>query len=529
MAAVLGLAACSKPESAGPPAATGTKATAGTPTKPEIAWVHSQSTADVEKAFAKAKAENLPVFLFWTAAWCPPCNQVKSTIFTRSDFIEKSRGFIPIYVDGDTPSGQALGKRFSVGGYPTMVLLRPDGSELTRLAGSVEPAKYMQVLDRGLGGGPSATQVLAAALAGKPLTADDWRLLAFYSWETDEQQLVPDKDAPATLLKLAAACPPDQRESASRLVLQALATTARAKEGERPKVDKADAIASLRSLLARPELVRENYDLFAFSGDDIVGLLTAPRSRERTELIAAWSAALEQLSADRTLSNAGRVWVTMGKVNLARVDNKDGPLPEALVTQVRTTAARADRDTTDLNERQSVITAAGAMLADAGLLDESDALLTSELERSHSPYYYMLQLADNAKTRGTPAGKLAAIDWARQAYEGSKGPATRLQWGGVYVRYLIELAPTDAARIEKVATSVVAELPAESGAFSARNQKNLERLSKRLLGWNKGHTNDAVLARLHTQVAAVCPQAAADAAERASCEALFTPTSLKST
>jgi hypothetical protein len=196
---------------------------------------------------------------------------------------------------------------------------------------------------------------------------------------------------------------------------------------------------------------------------------------------------------------------------------------------VRATAARAARDTTDLDERQSVITAAGAMLADAGLLDESDAMLTSELERSHSPYYYMLQLADNAKTRGTPAGKLAAIDWARQAYEGSKGPATRLQWGGVYVRYLIELAPTDAARIEKVATSVVAELPPESGAFSARSQKNLERLSKRLLGWNKGNSNDAVLARLHTQIALVCPRAATDPAERASCEALFTPASLKST
>ncbi len=89
------------------------------------------------------------------------------------------------------------------------------------------------------------------------------------------------------------------------------------------------------------------------------------------------------------------------------------------------------------------------MLARAGLLDESDALITRELKRSHSPYYYMLALASNAKKRKTPAGNAAAIDWARQGYETSVGPATRLEWGGSYVRYLVDLAPDDAAQIEK--------------------------------------------------------------------------------
>ena len=101
------------------------------------------------------------MFLFWTAAWCPPCNHVKSTIFTRDDFVAKSRSFVPVYVDGDTPSGQALGKRFNVSGYPTMVLLTADGNEVTRLEGSVEPAKYLQLLDYGLAGGASARLLLA--------------------------------------------------------------------------------------------------------------------------------------------------------------------------------------------------------------------------------------------------------------------------------------------------------------------------------------------------------------------------------
>ncbi len=117
IACTLLAAACTKPPE---PAA---KAGIGHSNAASIAWVNTQTTADIDAAFSRAIAEKKPVFLFWTAAWCPPCNHVKSTIFTREDFVAKSRAFVPVYVDGDTPSGQALGKRFNVSGYPTMVLL----------------------------------------------------------------------------------------------------------------------------------------------------------------------------------------------------------------------------------------------------------------------------------------------------------------------------------------------------------------------------------------------------------------------
>ena len=183
-----------------------------------------------------------------------------------------------------------------------------------------------------------------AALAGKPLSAEDWRLLAYYSWGTDDEQLVPEKDVPATLLKLARSCPPAQREASSRLVLQALGAVATAKDEAKPAIDKADALASVKSVLARPELVREHYDQLAFSGDDIVGAITAPKSAERAELINTWSDALDRLAKDPTLSQAGRVWATNGKVALARLDNKDGALPAPLLEEVRAQAARADRE-----------------------------------------------------------------------------------------------------------------------------------------------------------------------------------------
>jgi hypothetical protein len=325
------------------------------------------------------------------------------------------------------------------------------------------------------------------------------------------------------LIKLAQSCPPAQREAASRLTLQAIAASATAKGEAKPAANKVDALASLQSILARPELTREHYDLIALYAAAMVNYTTAPKSRERRELIVTWNGVLDRLIADPTLSNAARIWAMGGKVDLARIDNPSGPLPDALLVQVRDQAARADRETTDINERQSVITSTGALLADAGLLDESDALLTAELKRSHSPYYYMSGLASNARKRGTPESRAAAIDWAQQAYEAAQGPATRLQWGGGYVNYLLELASTESARIEAAAVRVVDEVSKMPDAFSARNRSSLERLGQRLRKWNKDGRHDAMLARLNGKMAPVCADSALTSADRSACEQLFAP------
>src|SRR5436853_5122554 len=86
-------------------------ACAATPAKSDgIAWF----TGDVDAAFALAKRERKPLFLYWGAIWCPPCNQVTATIFNRQDFIDRSRSFVPVYIDGDSPSAQRLASRFKV-------------------------------------------------------------------------------------------------------------------------------------------------------------------------------------------------------------------------------------------------------------------------------------------------------------------------------------------------------------------------------------------------------------------------------
>ncbi len=525
------LAACSKPAETPPPPAASVAApaaAASTPAAGGIAWKNASNDAEVDAAFAQAKAEAKPVFVYWGAKWCPPCNQLKATLFNRQDFIERSRAFVPVYVDGDSPGAQKLGARFKVSGYPTMVLFNPQGAELTRLPGEVDAQRYTEVLTLGMNAQRPVGELLAQVKAGgQGLTANDWRLLAFYSWDTDQQQLVPKDGTPALLKQLADACPADQTEVATRLRLKALAAVDEAA----PAKPDAATQATLLALLANGPQARAHMDVLTTAAPDITRALSAKGTPQRTELLAAFDAALKRLEADTTLSRADRMQALIAQVDMALIDApKAGPaakapapkpkLPDALLADVREHTARADREITDGYERQAVITAAAYLLAHAGLGEESDTLLKANLAKSHSPYYLMSALASNAKARGD---KAEALRWYQEAFDKSEGPATRLQWGASYLNALVELSPQDEARIEKAASQLLTEAAAQPDAFYERSGRSLQRVGSKLQGWNKTGTHQAAMKRLQTQLDGVCGALDAADPKRANCAALLKP------
>ena len=485
-----------------------------------IAWVQAASNADVDAAFARARAEAKPVFVYWGAKWCPPCNQVKATLFNRQDFIERSRAFVPVYVDGDQPGAQKLGTRFSVSGYPTMVLFDSAGQELTRLPGEVDAQQYTEALTQGLSARRSVKAVLAQARSGgQGLDTGDWRLLAYYSWDTDHDQLVGKAGLAPLLREVAAACPADTPEIAMRLWLKALA----AADGKAPVADAAARRAPVLALLADAASARRQMDLLTNDARELVHVLSAAKSRERAELVGAYDAALQRLQADAALSRADRLGAVIARVQLARLDEAKGAapqLPEGLRGEVRDMAARFDREIVDGYERQAVIPTAAYALEQAGLLDESDTLLKANLAKSNSPYYLMADLADNAKKRGD---KAAALDWYAQAFDKSEGPATRLQWGAGYLGALVELAPQDGVRIEQVARQLIGEAAALPDAFEARSGRSMQRIGARLQAWNKGGQHTTELRRLQAQLDSVCARLPATDAGRALCSGVFKP------
>jgi len=483
-----------------------------------VAWQDATSDADIDKAFAIAKAQNKPVLLYWGAVWCPPCNQLKATLFNRQDFAEQSRSFVPVHLDGDAPGAQKLGNKFKVVGYPTLILFSPDRKELTRLPGEVDAAQVMQLLQLGMASGRPIAQVLADARAGKPLAGGEWRLLAFYSWDIDEGAMaVPAAERGALLRKLAATCPASESAACTRLALKSI-------DGDDKGAPAPDAATRARvaQVLADPAASRAFMDVITNSASDIVTALAPKPGPDRDKLVGAFDAALVRLQADATLSRGDRLQALFARVDLARLDQpKDTMHPKlapALVKEVRDTAAATDREATNAFERQAVIPSTAQLLEEAGLWKESETLLKASLPKSHSPYYLMSELGSNARKQGRTA---EALQWYQQAYDKSEGPATRLQWGSAYLGALVDLAPQDAKRIEATAQSIFTEAGAQSNAFDQRSGRSLQRVGTKLQKWNADGKHQAAVDHLRTQVQGLCAKLPAGDPQHATCEAVF--------
>ena len=199
-------------------------ATAATAPPPDLASVHSDTPGiawfkgDVDAAFKSAQASNKPVLLYWGAQWCPPCKQLKSAVFSRPDFIEKSKLFVAVYLDGDLPDAQKWGDVFRVTGYPTVVVLKPDRTEITRIAGNMDLSLYARVLDDALGDVRPVKDVLALAVKGDaPLNATDCRRLAYHAFDLDDEGVFDTEDAAERVRERGAALPAGPRQGTRAL------------------------------------------------------------------------------------------------------------------------------------------------------------------------------------------------------------------------------------------------------------------------------------------------------------------------
>ncbi len=522
MAAALALGAAVPLDTQAAPSAIGSKGLPST----NLPWISAASDAEIDAAFARAARQKKPVLMYWGASWCPPCNQLKATLFNRQDFATLSQHFVAVHVDGDRPGAQRVSTRFKVSGYPTVVLFTPDRQEITRLPGEADAPQVMAVLQSGLNGGRPAQAVLADALAGKPVSAADWRVLAFYSWETGESSLVPKADTASTLAKLAAAhaaMPHADADTTTRLWLKALAASDTTPAAKAVKPD-AELRQRVAQVLQSPALSRAHMDVIGGSAPAMVRVLEPEAGAARDALVAQFDAALLRLQADTTLSRNDRMSALYNRVMLARLalpkDAVQVQLAPALVADARQMVAAADREIRDGYERQAVITFGAAVLSRAGLWAESEALLKGNLAKSHSPYYLMSQLAGNYRRLGRND---EALQWYEQSYVKAVGPATRVQWGAGYVNALIDLAPKDTARIEKAVAALLAEAAKDSAAFEGRSARSYQRVADKLATWNTDGSKGAVLARLQRQLDGVCGKLPAADDQRATCSALLKP------
>nr|WP_166178199.1 thioredoxin family protein [Altererythrobacter segetis] len=468
----------------------------------EIAW----REGDVADALAEAKESGKPALLYWGAVWCPPCNQMKSTLFKDPAFIAETQAFVPVYLDGDSKGAQRWGEQFGISGYPTVIVLRPDGSEITRVSSATMASQLPALLRTAAGRTTSIEDLLARAKADPArLATDDWRILSDFDWRNDPKHFKDPASAVPLLERLAAAAP--QPSLQRRFALLALVVGAEQGEDGKARLtaaQQARLLEILPPILADAAEVKANRQELSYDVAPMVAALSDGKRREG--LSRALIAAADSLYADPSASIADRLNATNADVKLARASGK---VPAGVLAKVRDSVAWADANARDKMTRQGVIDDAAYLLFNAGDHTAARKLELAELKRSEQPYYYMSSLSDFAEQDGDKAG---AIEWARKAYEASQGPATRVQWAILYSRTVLRNAPDDKAAVTKAANAVIDELGKSPDSYYQRTRVKVADWGDKLRSWSAAHNGGQVLAGLRSRMDEVCGEQGTQAA-----------------
>lgn len=124
-------------------------------------------TSDYAAAVASAKKADKPVLVLFTGSdWCPPCMYMERNVFPSKEFAafaEKNLVLVKVEFLRNSPqpdavraANSALAEKFGIEGFPTTVILSPDGKEIARRVGGAPLKEFMAWLEQAVKPAPKA-------------------------------------------------------------------------------------------------------------------------------------------------------------------------------------------------------------------------------------------------------------------------------------------------------------------------------------------------------------------------------------
>ena len=376
----------------------------------------------MNEAFLKSKKEQKPIFLYWGAKWCPPCNELKSEIFSKDSFKTIIKPFIPVYLDGDSENAQIWGEKLGVRGYPTMLVLNPKGAEVMRIDTQLTFLEFEKALFWSLQKSMPLKEMLLRAKDGK-LSDDLWQALSFISFSSIKDPSMTDVEKALLLKDLVVKIPKRLDLAKVRLTAKYLSALFSLEESQRKSyVEKAAILKGLsylfenekRILMARSFLIGNSWRALDYLSQE-------EKSVWKKKLIHASSI----LAKDKSLSVETRLWASAIEWQIERRGNKNTPLNKPAKERLLAAILKADKEAKTAYERQSVISGAAYLLRKIGYVDKAAKMLKKEAKVSASPWYYYSSLSRLFKDENRLEDAKRYMALARKSV---KGRATRLQW-----------------------------------------------------------------------------------------------------
>lgn len=393
--------------------------------KPKSAETHFAdlwTSLPVAEALKQATEQNKPVLLYWGAVWCPPCNQLKSQVFSHPEFASTTEPFVRIMLDGDLPGAQEWADKLNVSGYPTVLILAPEKpgrktimKERLRLVEFVAFSEFKNLTQSALSASlPLEKDLIRKGLRSKA-TPQEWQLIGFTWSQVETTGKSSDREIKRTLKQLKTLfknCPDKRVKSVLAARILNL--------GSEIRKEWLDAVTG------------DSTTLLAARGPFLSG---AAHWLERTPAPVAKSTGKQILSAanilasDATISPAEKLQsqtvildITSQLVAKSWSAKSDLAVENQKAVKLAREIAAASKSAF---ERHAVVTDAAMLLFVAGQASEAKKMLVDEAKASDTPWYYESGLAGiSLQEKDFPA----ALEWSKKAKLSARGDATKLQW-----------------------------------------------------------------------------------------------------
>jgi len=482
-----------------------------------IDWTES----DMATALVQAEKQNKPLFVYWGAVWCPPCNVVKTTIFKDPDFIHATGDYINVYLDGDTEEAQKWGEKLKAKGYPTLMILSPKGKEVLRLSTGQSGSELAQTLNYARNVWHPMTEILSQILSADIINPRSLQAVISYSWDQDEAVSDHPADYSVKLFELEKSLQsPLYRKERSIAFMQALSLKidAMTENSAFDKDDQQRYLQRVNEILDNPQWRQANLLSLSYGAENLVSKLTSDLDRpgsQRAALIEHFLTSMKTVRQQSGLSSE-QFFASLNPA-IDFHESFETPFDEDDKKQLIAYTLKSIKNTQDKKARAAMLSDATYTLFKFGLKDDARKITKAALKNAIAPYYLMSMMGYFEKADGNDD---KALVWYQKAFQSAQGPATRLQWYGSYIRNLIKLKPGDVQKIKWHVAQLLKDYIRMPDSFWGRNQRVLTAVRKALGKWAKEQGEEVWLHAIQQQGKQQCSNASNET-WRAGCEKYY--------